>query len=118
MVQCSAVRFEAAVGRGAVFFQMALTEAVETDANFEHGVFDLGWKSQDNADSERSNDVGGREDIHFVSFGYIARETMIPGAGQMVCLVAGGSVQQLRELWLESPAIAENQAKSVKGCCF
>ena len=43
---------------------------------------------------------------------------MIPGAGQMVCLVVGGSVQQLRELWLESPAITENQAKSVKGCCF
>ena len=35
---------------------------------------------------------------------------MIPGLGQIVCLVEGGSVQQLQELWLESPATAESQA--------
>ena len=36
---------------------------------------------------------------------------MIPRAEQMVCLVEESSNQQLQELWFESPAIAESEAK-------
>ena len=41
VVQSTAVRFEAAVGRGAVFFQMALTEAIETEMQILNMLYSI-----------------------------------------------------------------------------
>ena len=41
MVQSTLVRFEAAVGRGAVFFQMALTEAVEKEMQILNMLYSI-----------------------------------------------------------------------------
>ena len=55
------------------------------------------------------------EDIHFVLSSLRGRRRFQVQGRWFVW--SRGSVQQLQELWLESPSIAENEAKFVRACC-